>query len=962
MSTLHDAADYGGVIDRFLAAMAEYGLETSDTIIDDGKLHRFKVKGDRDKTGWYVLHNDNSPVAQFGCNKRYGDEKLSWVDKVGRRKLTPEERRAFAQKMQQQEEQRAADERVRHEMAKARAEDIWKAGKVIQEDDDHDYLIDKGVYAYGLRRGRWEYVSDEGEISLVSDDALLIPVRDRTGTLHSLQGIFPNSQNFLKRNKDYLKNGAKRGLFHAIGKPKPREANGPLVFILCEGYATGASIHYATSHCVLVCFDAGNLMPVAQSIRDSKPDAIIVIAADNDQWTTRPIPNPGLTKGREVALSVFGHLAFPDFPASTGMETIIDGTVKIKGPTDFNDLQHFSSVETVAHVIEQAMNAGPLKPDAFASTAPEPVALLPERVAPVDLHDDSALEELPPAAPVDLYSAPLEAVGEHDGDDLERNGYFKVLGYDGGDYYVFNNQKGQVTRLRRMDMTMLGLSELAPSSWWELHFPSSTKGMKMDLLMAAEWIFKRAHSRGIYDPTRVRGRGAWTDEGSAVYHHGPFLTVDGKRTELANFESGYVYPRARELPKPHENPLTAEEGAELVRIASLPRWTMPGSAALMAGWVMLASICGALTWRSHIWITGGAGTGKTTLQKLFCGGLTRGIAIYAQGNSTEAGIRQRLKGDALPVLVDEFESNNEAERRRVENIMSLIRQTSSETQAKTLKGTVNGDGMDFDIRSMFCLSSINTNLPTKADVDRLTILRLRSSKSGGADNWNELEAELNKIDQDPIIARRLLARALNMMATIQASIKVFRKVAGQKFERQRDGDQFGTLLAGCWCLQKDHVPSEQEAKFLIDGYNWSEHREEADEDDAENAKSELLSCTIRVGGGAPDQTVFDLIRESHPTHRTGSVDMVLAETLLRQKGIIADHGNGQLIIGTSVPSLRELTAHMTSSTALRDQLLRSKGADKGQKTYSFNGSKSKVIILPLAPILGDDDPDDDDPF
>ena len=42
--------------------------------------------------------------------------------------------------------------------------------------------------------------------------------------------------------------------------PEPEPGD---VILVCEGYATGASVHMATSLTTAVCFDAGNLLPVA---------------------------------------------------------------------------------------------------------------------------------------------------------------------------------------------------------------------------------------------------------------------------------------------------------------------------------------------------------------------------------------------------------------------------------------------------------------------------------------------------------------------------------------------------------------------------------------------------------------------------------------------------------------------------------------------------------------------------
>jgi len=102
--------------------------------------------------------------------------------------------------------------------------------------------------------------------------------------------------------------------------------------------------------------------------------------------------------------------------------------------------------------------------------------------------------------------------------------------------------------------------------------------------------------------------------------------------------------------------------------------------------------------------------------------------VFAQGNSTEAGLRQKLKADALPVLFDESEQNDEGEKRRMAPILALIRQSSTESVAQTYKGTVSGDSLNFHVRSMFCLASIQAGLEHKADQDRLTKLALQKAQ------------------------------------------------------------------------------------------------------------------------------------------------------------------------------------------------------------------------------------------
>ncbi|BCP56223.1 hypothetical protein K32_48400 [Kaistia sp. 32K] len=567
--------------------------------------------------------------------------------------------------------------------------------------------------------------------------------------------------------------------------------------------------------------------------------------------------------------------------------------------------------------------------------------------------EDAALAAgiVPAAAPPARQAPPADG---DDDEDLIRNGYFTILGYDRGDYFFFQHEKRQVLSYRKGDFSDAGLMELAPINWWEEQFPNKEGVNKK---AAINWVFRTANSRGIYDPNRVRGRGAWTDKGRAVFHHGGYLTVDGVQTDITRIQSAFVYQVERSMPTPAAQPMTDEEGTWLVSVAERIRWSMPGSAALFSGFVMLAPVCGALPWRPHVWITGGAGTGKSTIQNKYMGSLLRGISVYATGDSTEPGIRQYLQADALPVLIDEAESNTERDKQRMENVIGMIRKTSTDSQAMTLKGTVSGDGQSFHIRSMFCLASINVNMSGgKADVDRLTKLVMRPPVDGNTDHWDELSLDLNKIDEDDEIASRLLARALGMMPVILKSVEVFRRAAARHFGTQRQGDQFGTLLAGSWCLQKSYVPSDAEAMVLIRGYRWDEHVEDNDQDDASRAIEALLGAKLRVksSSGADEHTVYELIRECSPMHRHNLIEPKTADDTLRRHGIRVELATNELWFGTGVSNLVKLVKDMPFVTDLRGQLLRVKGAKRVNGSKKFNGADSKVVSIPVEPILGEE--------
>lgn len=353
-------------IQQFTAAIAAAGLIPPDVIHAGGKLHRFNASGKRgDDTGWYVFHLDGVPAGVFGCWRLGITE--TWCGKPDNA-MTVMERDAHRQRVKEAVAQREADEAAKHQAAATEAARRWQEA---QSCTGHPYLSAKGVQAHGVR-------SDAA-------GALIVPMRDTAGNLHSLQTITADG------DKRFLSGGRVKGCYHAIGKP----TGGAL--IVCEGYATGASIHEATGQAVAIAFNAGNLEAVSLALRAKYPALKIIIAADDDHQTEG---NPGTTKATAAAQAVGGTLAVPDF-----------GVNRPDRATDFNDLHQVAGLEAVRRCIEAAqatLSAWPDPQPLIAQLDPEeyPLDALPAIVkcavlevagfvkAPVPLIATSALAAL----------------------------------------------------------------------------------------------------------------------------------------------------------------------------------------------------------------------------------------------------------------------------------------------------------------------------------------------------------------------------------------------------------------------------------------------------------------------------------------------------------------------------------------------------------------------------------------
>jgi putative DNA primase/helicase len=339
-----------------------------------------------------------------------------------------------------------------------------------------------------------------------------------------------------------------------------------------------------------------------------------------------------------------------------------------------------------------------------------------------------------------------------------------------------------------------------------------------------------------------------------------------------------------------------------------------------------------------------------------------GVSLFAQGNSTEAGLRQNIKGDAIPVLFEEAEQNTEKERNSMQSVLALIRQSSSESGAKTLKGTAGGTGLTYHIRSMFCLASIQVGIQQQADRERLTVLALREKddiQEGEVNRWNEIKDGLYAMERDKDISKRMFKRLVGMTKVIYQSIAVFVEVAAAHFGNQRTGDQYGTLLAGTWCLVNDIPPTIEQAKQLINSTDWNDYQDNRKGSDSELALEALLLLKLRAASGV-EYTVFELldaIAYHYNMERSNTSDPICQLNIGDINGLFArvamkyDHEEKSLLIANSSDAIDSMLKNSKFGADIRGALLRNKPVRKLNKIKRFNGKSSRSIAIDVAEIV-----------
>lgn len=321
--------NYDDVVDQLQAAglLIEGGIE-----VNAARPKRIRVEGgDHEKRGWYWLTDFDLPDAN-GQLQRYiggafgvyrGNDNGKQAVKIkrdGAPALTAAEKDAIRQRQEALTKRAKA---IRIAEAKRAADQADRAWRKYVPTGRSDYLDRKGVGAHGLR------------FSPSGNGTLAVPML-RDGRIVGLQ-IIRGKDRGNKLEKQYWPAGMdKVGAFHQLGGA-PRD-----LALVCEGYATGASLFEATGIPTLVAFDAGSLMPVVAGLRKKHPRIKILICADDDYLTPN---NPGVEAARLAATAHDAAWLAPEFAEERP-------TTK-KGATDFNDLH----AQEGLHVVREQVMA-----------------------------------------------------------------------------------------------------------------------------------------------------------------------------------------------------------------------------------------------------------------------------------------------------------------------------------------------------------------------------------------------------------------------------------------------------------------------------------------------------------------------------------------------------------------------------------------------------------------------------
>lgn len=331
------------LLEQFINAMiaADCGPANVADIIADDKKHYFTIQGDKltQKKGAYCLKIDGDFAVGFFINYRVG-EVHSWHSRSPK-KLTNEEREAYKKKIAEEKRLKEIYRTGLAKQAAINADVIWKSAK---REGSHPYIIRKGLS--GLHGAR-----------ISGDDLIVAAFKD--GRVSTLQTINADG------DKRFMQDGEKQGSYFPIANAGEDLSR----IVLCEGFATGATIREATGLPVVIAFDAGNLIAVAKTLKNKYINADIIIAADNDAFTLKPKFRPSDINPKELDgnSELWESWREQGFLSNTGIEKAQVAAIEIGGarvviprfknvtdkPTDWNDLFALEGLDAVKQAFDK---------------------------------------------------------------------------------------------------------------------------------------------------------------------------------------------------------------------------------------------------------------------------------------------------------------------------------------------------------------------------------------------------------------------------------------------------------------------------------------------------------------------------------------------------------------------------------------------------------------------------------
>jgi hypothetical protein len=522
---------------------------------------------------------------------------------------------------------------------------------------------------------------------------------------------------------------------------------------------------------------------------------------------------------------------------------------------------------------------------------------------------------------------------------------------------------------------------LARREYWMDRFPKENKEGEIivDWEQAASEIIDECRRQKNFHPDRIRGRGAWKErlaDGKFrfVFNTGEALLINGARVEFNEYVGEFFYTASPFAVAVADDCLSHAERQELLRVLRTSfRWAAPHHPHLVAGWLLMSTVAGALDWRPMAWLTAEAGAGKTFFVETFIGFLLGNLPAFFNSSTTDKGITGTIRDDSVPFIFDEAETADEASKARLQITLRALRSAASASRGMRAVGSPGGQARLTRLNSPGFFASINNPIADPADEQRFIepkLLAPNSDLSQAADIAAIEKATREYIDNTltPQFAARFIALGVRNYEAIVKTISAFADVLSVDLGNRRFGLHHGTIYGCAFFFERGEVPAgEDEIRSWLANHAI-ENTMMVDPSNVQTALQQVLTNLLntRVETNSGRFSISDLIRAAIVPGAAGDkLTRDAARKTLATRGIKIDEDGKRIRFArkhSGLISIFEKTPHgKTSFDVLatletpEDQELLKRGALK--RTTYIGGGTYSVVIVPVERIIAIDGDD-----
>lgn len=414
---------------------------------------------------------------------------------------------------------------------------------------------------------------------------------------------------------------------------------------------------------------------------------------------------------------------------------------------------------------------------------------------------------------------------------------FKCLGFKDTIDYVWSNSRQCLFTLDSKDCTTNTYIKMVGLKYLESFYGKyNSKGqlMGLDLNKLTGEISEKCVEEGIFNLKNKFGFGIFLDpsdkdhliiNSEMIWGTNPEFT--GERVYGKN-----IFANIKDLDfTPDIEPATIEESKEWLELLKTWNYKRGLQDALMVfGWSVTAPFAGCLDWASHFSLTGEQGTGKSTTEKTLANFMGE-FALEFDGQSSEAGIRQKVGSSSCVVLIDESESDS----KKIANTLTFFRTASS--GGIVAKGTSDQEGLDFKLKLSGMIAGIVPPALNPADMSRF--LRIELLPKG-----EKIHPLLLDIEKQNQIGKKMIMYIVKNFKTFKSVSLKIRKLLLSDHNNSRYADTFTNILAGAY-ISLNHNDSDEGIKEFMKQFDFDKEKTAMESKDHDNLLNKLLKSSLR---------------------------------------------------------------------------------------------------------------------